>query len=394
MKNNEKNIIYMPERVFVHNLYKYCNTGICTLYKKINTFINDDITIKTNEIETQIANWGDKGGQFFTSSFKKFVKEREFITKEKAPNYCLLQCYNILTHSVCDSMSSGRGASTLEENSNLLKEYTKYISDLKEKDFSIISTRELQRLLDPSGRPYKYTQLSFLSYLVKRVLPTLIEIDRFKNDCNDWEHLVFYSGTPFVQRIFIQADKAKIEQKLNQTFKKISNIHRDNYVGLGKLLYEIFCYIKEQYDKGNLGFNHNVNSLSTGNQQDNINVDNSYYYDSKLSSHIIWFMRWLPLISDDCDNENLLLIISNVIESIRASLYNSCNKEVIMESLNRNPSENLFIYEDLALKTKYAANSISVKEFRMLLFKALQNESSFKNMVDDMYKTNSGGTIL
>lgn len=395
MKKNEYNSIYMPERLFVCNLFNYCNISKEKLGLRINDLIQNDIGIKIEEIEMEINNPGNKCNQFFTTSFTKFVKEQEFLKREKAPNYCLLTCYDELMHAVLSSKSNKRRASDyedIEQNRNLLKEYEEYIKALTFRDYAVISTRELQRLLEPCGGPYKSTQVKFISYLVKRVFPTLIiEENLLSLVCDNWKNVIFYSGTPLVQKIYIQANEdsaENVEEKLQNKFKEISKVPNADYEEVGRLFLEIFYYVKDQYHNGNLSFYQDVNNTITPkDQQGKTNTDNSYYYDSMLSSHIIWFMRWLPIISEDYDSETLLITVSNIIESIRDSLFSSHNKEVAIKSLNRHPSENLFIYENPTLKVNHGENLSKSKEFRTLLFKALHDEPSVRLMVDDTYKT-------
>lgn len=376
----------MPERILVYNLFEYYYLTRDKFYEKINGLIEEDINNKIEELIEKIKNSNDNLQFSFSNSFIRFVERVTTSEYKKTPDYFLLNCYEALNGSTlvnkAKNNSTDKG-NTKDENIKTLKQFSEYVEKLASDTAGALSIRELNRLLTPKGKPYTRNQINFIGYLMKRVFPTVIEKHMLHQICNNWIKITFYSGVPLSQKIYIQNNDdyiENVEEYLDEKFKAISKAINTDNEKIGQLLWEVFTYVQHQYRNNKLGFcQDNTNTIID--KKSKMKEDYIYNYDAKLSTHVIWFMRWLPLIPENFESKDLLSLVSNLIDVMRRSLFDDYNKEIAIEGLNRCANENLFIYE------KDQSYSHKVREFRVLLLKTLYDDPSVKDMVEKYYKT-------
>ena len=248
------------------------------------------------------------------------------------------------------------------------------------KGYLSISLRNLQRLLSMQGSYYNAAQRNFIEYILKNVFPELIiKRNKLKYICNNWKNILFYDDSSKPQKIFLNTD---FEKSLEGIFDEMARASLDEYEVIGDHLVEIFYCLKQYHRDGEFR-NKNITNYIDISLHDNsiINSNESLEYDAKISTHILDFIRWIPLIPRDCENIQLLDTISNIIDTIRAQLFSSFYDIVNETLLATDSSINMFIGDT----TSQHEHIEKLKNLRKLLINALYNDSFIKSLIESCY---------
>lgn len=382
--------IYLPERIFVRNLFELCNYDNQGFFNQINNLIKSEIQSRINELRNRMEKLKSNGDlSIFTPGFVKLMKKFSQISGKKnirkASDYILLDCYNNITETL--RLFKINNPSIIgKEDKIKLTAFERHINTLINEECGAVSARQLQRLLAPNGSQYEKKQKNIINYIIHNVIPALLMQGKQINQmCKKWNQILFYYGHPLQKRIFIQEDETeKIESYFNEKFMQISNLETDNYEEIGDALLEIFREVVDLYDKNILYFSDQQyeNDQQTTKEKKKDDIMEGYEYTPELSSHILGFMRWVPILSDDetdCSLE-LLISIENVIDKIQNQIVNEYGSIVTHQRLKKCKDGSLFI------DSNQVDNENLLKSLRQLLIKALFSEEYIRLQFKSFYQ--------
>lgn len=403
--------IYLPERLFVHNFFEYCNCTIDDFLEKINDIMRDDIINFANKLKNNIKKCPKNNEvSIYPTSFLKFTKEciykKNVSQSGRVPDYFLTKCYSTI-ESTFFHLSKREVLEIGSDDLKYLNDFLSYIEEKTSDDFGAVSSKSLKRLLDPNGEKFHgNTQLKLINYIVKSVFPVILTEDNKINDLQyKWKELLFYYGCPLERKIYIAKDidsEKKLEEFFENKFNYISNKSKGDCTEIGKCLFEIFTKIIDQYKCNCLcGVQSKDYSDLHGSQYENKieQVRDENMFNGKLSSHILGFMRWLPIIPDDSNEKEyeLLKSIDNVIDKIQDKLFDKYSMIFFDKNLKNCNNGEIFIGVSITDKDGNINYLSQIRELRKLLIDALYSEEYIKNMFNEYYKKsmllNEGGII-
>lgn len=379
--------VYLPERIFVRNLFELCNYSNQRFLDQINTIITSEIQFNINELRGKIENLEPNAmPSIYPHKFLDLInKINESNKSRKMFDYILFDCYINITDAL-RSLKNHNLTMMGKNDKDILLTFEHHIDKLGSNDCGAMSPRQLQRLLDPSGRQYGKKQINIIEYIIRNVIPEiLIQQNQINHMCQKWDKVLFYYGHPLQKKIHIQGDNEyvkKIESFFSIKFSQISI--KKNCGKIGDILLEIFREIIDLYHSNSLYFSNNQseNNQYTARQK---KADNrEYEYASELSSHILGFMRWIPIIADsekDYGSE-LLVSIEQVIDEIQDQIVNDYSDIVTPQKLKQYKDGGLFIYND-QMNYEYL---IKIKSLRKLLIKALYNNDYIRSKFKNFYQ--------
>ena len=370
-----KKKLYVPERLFIHNLIHCCGISTKKLCSDLNDLITEKIDFEINCLKT----YAEEGNLTLTYSFKKQTaalysnsEKKHDRKRQKNPDYVLLKCYNIIK-DLADKYETDFMPSPTKPNIN--KEVIKYIdgfSDyivhlIDEQNACAVSQRSLDSILEPYGNQYTPPQYELTQHIISKIIPNIFNSNRdtfldfisYKN----WKELITYDINTNKQVVFFSCSQnvmANKEKYFEEQFKNLFSLNNDESQQIGDILSNIHKRLKELYNNGVL--------TCIPNQQISEEppvYDDTIDYDAIISSSIIGFMRWIPMISDEPKKDKFIECVQDIIEIIRPS--------ALPQVKNAKQSENIFLLNDNL-------------ELRKTLIGALCSNSYFQTLFNKYYK--------
>lgn len=396
--------VYWPGRLFIYNFCKYCNyNSIEDLLNDINDIIIDDIKNEIDEFEsiTRLSQQDGKNS-ILTCGFKKYIENINSDDKKRAPEYCLLNCYlkikelnEHIKKWIENKNLSFIEVSTIDKKSfDVFKDYV----ELAESElYGITSLRNLQRILQPDGGPYNKKPTNLIKYVISKFFPNALVKRKveFSYICENWQRALFYIEDNGEQKIYIHGDSQSvenIEKSLKNKFIALNDIDKNRdenvYDEVGKSLWDIYTSVIDLFNKQQISNIPNDFSTSEISQNQNMLVQNeglNNRYDVYLSSHILGFMRWLPLISENQSDFKLMESIENVIDKIRDTIFNNYGNIVSEENLKKCKAGMLFVYGSKKTNSVIDVNNDELRSLRKILIEALYGEDYIHSKFCEYY---------
>ena len=384
-----KECIYIPERLFVCNLAYLSGLRIEDICSDIDDIIDSDIYSRIIKVREYIDENSNDNISMIPLSFNKFISKMQnkydTITncncRQKNPDYCLFEFYNAIDGLVTKIEKNRAGVST--QDNELITKFTECTENFKQNlNATAISPKNLSRILNPYGESYKNQQVKFVKYFIKNVIPKII-INSEDNLSDiilerDWLDLFFLDMQTSTEAIFVNNDsnfdetqELSIEKYINDKYNKA----KENPNELGNLLLDIFGEIIKLYNQNILSHKPFLKSntrISIDNEQA---IDESYY-NSIISSNILDFMRWIPMLASPPDDPEFMQSMDNVIEKIRPDILPYIESHILNQDDEKYINDCIFLSEN--------------NNLRKMLIKALHSEFSIHSQFHNFY----GFTVL
>lgn len=379
--------MYLPERLFVNNLFKCLNCTYDTFLEKINDMISSDIHEELNTLRDSFINVSNEDcPPMLIRSFIDFVEQKKLLNSKKAPEYCMFKCYQKVRSAIQFIANKKTNTSyiKIETYSNayelrLIDEFESYVEELEARKYGTISLRNLQRLLTANMKCYTGIQRDFMEYIINKVFShEIINHCKAVYIYNNWKKILLCVDSNAEQIFYI---KKELENKLKHLFEIISNENSNTNLVGGKL-WEIFTCLIDSYRDGKIKlysscFFEDGGPIYSNNDNDHTNRQ----YDAILSTHILYFARWIPLISEDCCEFEVIGAVSSIIDTIRNDVFNELT-DVDKLLFSTKSSMNLFIGNTIDCDEKCLNK---MKFLRKLVITSLYKEPYFKSLIQKYY---------
>lgn len=366
------NWAFAPERLFIHNLFVCCGRTS----QDFISIVNDNISTHIEREFSLIKNFLSKnkpiyGKSLLPHTFVRYVEKtlksleydgKGFNKPKKLPDYCLFSCYTKLSDASqnCQKkdhnnelISSSEGSPEDIQTLNLFMECIYYYKDTC--DAGAISEKNLRRLFEVIGSSYDIRQSAVIKYLLMEVFPTILtalnkDLLGALRDLS-WEDLVCKDLETMEQKLFIQGSRIQIDE-CNKDFERLFvNLTKSDDCDLdqiGEGLIKIYKKILTAYSLNNLSYRQLKASKEMEIASTNM-TDTIYFYDSIISSNIMRFMRWLPILDDAENDVELIEAVTRIIELVRNPIFSHVGRDKIEEwqfGRKKHDKDNLFVLAD------------------------------------------------
>jgi len=374
---------------FLYHLFICCGGDYKTFVNEISNQIETKIEEIYASVKHEIAKRKpEQGSQHATTKeFRQFVermeKRKEKCEKKngKAPNYCMFEFYKQIAKLEQRLMSNETNNKALPTDIDIIHRFG-FVFDYFNDYAEAINDRRLKDLFRniKYRKPLNNTQENIFNFMLNESFPNYVDergglLERMLS--KPWKDLAFGNSK---NNIFIlktlQNDKRyeQIEKLFNE-FKKISSTDilsiRINLNKISNLLDDI--YKPENYINYIDNLCEKKNNLT---EYDSVVEDVTVL---QLHSHILAFMRWLPMISQDEPNEILMESVDNVIDKIKLQVCKIIDSnDDLGECLARYPTD---FHDTIFVQA-------NCKNLRKLLIEALSHESNIYFQFEHFYGVN------
>lgn len=369
---------------FLYNLFICCGGDYKTFVIDISNLVEDKIETLYKEVENDIVNRKieERNRSIFSKEFHKFVEKMENCKGGKNPQYCTFGFYKqIAKEGNLLQTSLKKNSTRISTDINTLKKFNELYNYFLDNCAEAVNEKRLKDLFVKikDGKGLNKIQEGLFDFLLNYCFPNYRDergglLERINSE--SWEKVVFgdIGHQRMTNNILQKNQKYKHIHKLFDNFKnikanEIDNI-RANLVEISRLLDEIY----RNEDFFNNEKDNNKSKIDM--KQDNSIAENTI---SNLHSHILAFMRWIPIIKQNESNEKIMESIDNIIEQINVQACEIIDgKECLKQMLKKYPFNSC---DSIFIQT-------NDEDLRKLLIKAMYNESYICILFQDFYKKN------
>lgn len=335
-----ENTLHSP---FLCHLFTCCGGD----YDEFANTVNDQIERKIEEIYKEIYDdvsrrkIENSGRSIISSRFRKFVEGKEKCHENKKnPKYCMLEFYKHIAKINQDLMLSSDICDTvIQSDIELLERFMAEFDYYRDRNAVAVNKKRLQDFFKylKEGKALNDDLEYLFDYLLKIFFPefqsehgeNLLERIKFK----PWEEAVF--GNHKHHEFIKNTSKNDVRyEKIINLFKNLNDATsgktmdiRETLLEISNLLDGIYYSIYNEQDQDES----RINLI----EEDSIEEGNI----SELHSHILAFMRWIPMMSQDKPNKKIMESVDNVIDQIRVRAHEIIDsKDSLKQSLNTYPT--------------------------------------------------------
>lgn len=377
-------LIHSP---FLYNLFVCCGENYQEFVSEINAQIEMKIEELYEEVHDSINGKEIENSRrsVIPSRFRKFVEEKERRHSKKSPKYCMIEFYKHIARLDQDLMSSANEWDTvIQSDVDILEKFKNEFDIYRNKDAGAVNDKRLRDLFKKlkEWKRLNNDQEYLFDYLLKVIFPeykndleeSLLERIRFR----PWEEVAF--GSRDRQKIIknILGEDDRYEQ-VHELFDKFNKLSSNDTNDIRKILIKISTLLDDIYE--DIYDDNNVNQDESRNkpiEYDSIEEGRI----SELHSHIVAFMRWIPMISQDKPNVMLMESVDNVIDQIKVRAYEIIdNENRLKESLSTYPAschDIIFMQDGGGELRRLLLNAMYHEPNICLQFKYFYGEDIFK----------------
>ena len=342
---------YRPERVFIHNLFLCCGRHIDDFHFDICDNVSRDFRFEVKKVQGMCKEKMDSNGEtrILPARLSKYVKESieeiRHSTKQpkKSKDYCLFTLLSKVRNTrdylaKLDNVSDWNR--TCDSDLQVLDQLVKVYDYFESCNAEPISKKSLERIFEVKGKKYNdKNQKKFIFYLLEKIFPQ-VKTPTHRNFLSElkqqgWEKLVFSDLERPDKNCILTANTESFEE-IRSHFEQLLQFSDNEYEQIGTQLIAIFMKLESLYNEGAIfDTPHTEMQNFTANQTKTTKLaDNaleSLEYDGAISSHILYFMSWLPMRDENDQNEELINSVSNVIDVIREDVLAQLGTDITFE---------------------------------------------------------------
>ena len=339
---------------FLWHLFVCCGENYQDFVTEINTKIEMQIDEIYEIIHKNIKNRKieNSGRNIIPSKFRNFVEGKQNCHDKKNSKYCMVEFYKEIMKINQDLMSSQNEINRVSQSDiNILEsfkiEYDYYLN----RDAGAINDKRLRSLLHQKKeqKSLNNDQEYLFEYLLKKIFPeykNMIGEDLLgRIKYKSWGEVAFgdHEHQKMIKEILKNDDRYEQVRKLLRKFHNMKSYDvekiREVLVQVSTLLDNIYEDIRNDRIKQDES-NHTL-------------IEYDYIEEekiSKLHSHIVAFMRWIPMMSQDKLNEKMMESVDNVVDQIKVRaceiIDGKTNLEKILSIYPSNWHDIIFMQED------------------------------------------------
>ena len=313
-----------------------------------------------------------------TREFKKFVEKMESqLDQEKNPQYCMFKFYKQIAKIDQHLMAPANQRPEITQlDLRVIERFYKVYRFYYQRNAEAIIPRRLKEMFDKlrDGKEINAIQEDIFDFLLtdffsqyNNVQEDLLSIIKSKK----WDEVAFGS---FLQQKDIENALIKDSryEQVHALFNSLQEKLLDDIEDIRQILVNISRLLDRIYDDICNGI------ILTNVENDPIEYDPvDDQIISYLHSHIIAFMRWIPMVPQDNLGERMMLSVDNVIDKIKEKVYE------IVDS-DDNIKKRLYTHPDTGCDTIFVQGDET--ELRRLLIGEMYNEQGIVSCFRGLYK--------
>lgn len=369
---------YLVSRLFVHNLFICCGISDKDFHTNLNQITYDIIKNKIDQAQKLLGATDcveDAESLLSKSFFKKLDEMKLYSTAEsKNKDYFLVSIYNEIW-TTCKRIERRdlEKCKIPPSDINSLEEFRKCLNKLfYECGVESVSYKTLQQILKVSVTNYKKGQAHFVDFLLTNIFPR-VDIPSSPGflatlETHSWDELIFTDCSLATNDIHLPHNAVDFEN-IKYLFDELFDLSVSNYESIGNKLVEIYkkltmCRLE---DNNNAVDDNKINAENSHNL-----YSASGYDDSTLSTHIISFMRWIPIMSEEGDGFERMKFVERILDCIGDEVREKLRgRYTVQDFINSKTS--LFIWDQN-------------DDLRALLMHAMSHEQYFYKCFQEYYK--------
>lgn len=349
---------------FLCHLFACCGGN----YTEFANAINDQIERSIEDIYEEVYDdmkhrtIENYGRSIISKTFKKFVAGKEKCHKNsRNPKYCMLSFYKNIA-KLNQELSSNERNLILQSDIDLLQRFMIEFKYFRDRDAVAVNEKRLKEFfksLKERGELSDDFEYLF-DYLLRVFFPeyknehgeTLLERIKYM----PLEEMIFgnHEQHEFIKSVLKNDDRY---EKIICLFTNLKDMASYNTENLKESLVEISNLLDAVYYAT---YNEQIQDISRSNLIEQDSVEEEIF--SELHSHILAFMRWVPMMSQDKPNKEMMESVDNVIDQIKEKACEIIDsKEDLKRSLDTYPVN----YHDIVFMQDEGI------ELRKLLIKAM-----------------------
>lgn len=324
IKSKISEVIKLGSKVhspFLWHLFVCCGENYQDFVSEINAKIEMQIEeqyeiIHDNIKKRKIIN--DRRS-IIPSRFRNFVEGKQKCHDKRNSKYCMVEFFKEIVKINQElRLSQNESNAVNQADIDILESFKKEFDYYRDKDAEAVNDKRLRSLLRQikERKMLNNDQEYLFEYLLKMIFPeykngigeSLVERIKFKS----WEEVAFgkHEHSEII-KVILEND-VRYEQ-VHKLLNKFYVMKKYDTEKIRKLLVQISTLLDEIYEDI---------------RDDKVTQDESSYtlieYDpieegriSELHSHIVAFMRWIPMMPQDKPNEKMMEAVDSVIDQIR-----------------------------------------------------------------------------
>lgn len=344
------NIVHSP---FLYHLFICCGED----YKSFVTNISNEVENKIEELYRLVEKNAEKRKieedtwSTLPKNFRGFVQKMESWDKNKKPEYCLFEFYTqIAALKQNFTNSTKRCDVVLQSDIDIIKKFRSMYDVFYENGTDAINEKRLRDLVKKlkNGKALNRKQEDIFIFLLNEVFPHygnergyFLEIIRSK----PWKELAF--GDLMHQEIVrstMQEDDRY--EEIEKAFNILYKVSPENTDEIKKRLVKISNLLDQVYE------NYFCNEIHQDVMRNN-STEHDFCgerRDSQLHSHILAFMRWIPMVRQGERDEKMMESVDNVIDKIESQVCEIvADNDSLKQRLSTYPTsdhESIFLQTD------------------------------------------------
>ena len=350
-----------PQRLFLHNLFVCTNIDVRDIEIKINDTTYEKFQAKIKILLDNEKKENRSEESVLPLSFIKFVKSSNDEVKKrkqlspkdknaKGKDYYLHECYKSILEVVKRLSQNDRLDKMNTEDHERIKKFetnVKYF--FEETDLAVISYKTLERIFCVNGREYNSKQEEIILYLLEYIFPEITDTDevRFLSHINEWtwDELIFRDIKSSSYQKPTNVDSLQCIKGLLQKLKKCGD---SDYKQIGELLVQIYKELCRLHKTEVVIISSGKISIKTTEESHTVSpslLPESTDSDALISSHIVAFLKWLPIVDKENVPPNIMSAVFEVTEEIQEEMCIRIGDQIKSSSF-RKSKDNFFIREE------------------------------------------------
>ena len=365
---------YSASRLLVHNLFTCCGIDEQEFHNYINQTTYDITTEYIAETKALLtrANYVDDAMSLLPQNFKTKLEamKRAANGSGKSGDYFLMTIQNAMRDTYYRIKSFGGQQSKFNVSSsdiNLLDEFELSLKYLfSNKGVESICYKTLHEVLKNSEKSFAKKQDKFVRFLLESIFPRIIVpphrgfLDLLTG--YTWDEFVVVGSKLTVNDI-------NMDQLISMAsyYNELFDLEVTDYESIGKKFLELYsaslkCSLVSNEDL----LPRDMDTKNSVKVQDPLIFD-----DVIISTHIIDFMRWFPIIAEEGDGPERMEFVERILDCIRDEVCEKLQERYRAKDLIENKT-NLFIWRNN-------------DDLRELLVKAMSREQYFYQCFQKYY---------
>lgn len=370
---------------FLYRLFECCGGDYKEFVVEINSQIEDRIEECYKRVERAIESRekGDHGQNVTQKKFRDFVENMEKCMKKmnnkdtRQPQYCMFEFYRHIVTLESSLRFKKESYNISETDIDFIKRFESVCWNFYARGSAAINEKRLRDILKrvKESRALTNKQEKMFSFLLNECFPNYADEQGYlieKIKAKQWEKIAF--GQAEHESIAKEGIQDSEYEKVKGLFDELIGISKTDVPKIKQILIKISELLDDIYR-----LKDDINDTVWNEDKENLSVQEPVekVQASDLHSHIMAFMRWVPMISQNKTDGKVMEALDNIIEKIQEQfneiIESNVNLKKCIQTYPANVQDSIFIQ----------AGSM---DLRRLLIEAISHEASAYKVFGSFYK--------